>query len=205
MPYTSKFKGYLEKGRIYEVKATEYFDYKKVEFPEGKFSEYDFILDDKIKIEVKSDTTASRTGNLAIEYKCNGKPSGIYATEADYYIYFINYEDRDEAYKIPTNELIELCKERGRKVSGGDGNLSRMYLLNKELLKDYIVTEKLHEPIKVEFKKNYKMPFGIYKGEEIEDLWKTDKGKKYLLFLDSKEWFDKFEDLKEKICSLKTI
>jgi len=42
------------------------------------------MLQDK-KIEVKSERDVwQRTGNIAIEYECYGKPSGINATESDY-------------------------------------------------------------------------------------------------------------------------
>ena len=45
------------------------------------------ILQDK-KIEVKSERYVwKRTGNIAIEYECYGKPSGINATEADYWFH----------------------------------------------------------------------------------------------------------------------
>ena len=194
-----KFNNDLKKGQIYEAKATEYFDYNKVFFPKGNFSDYDFILDDKIKVEVKSDCMASKTGNLAIEYKCNGNPSGIYATKADWYVYFINHSDHDEVYKIPTEKLIEVCKGYGKKASGGDGGKSRMYLLNKALINDYITTEKKHEPINVVFEKVYSIPFGKYKGKSVEEVWKTDRGKSYLKWLCEVEWFRKFGDLKDEV------
>ena len=45
------------------------------------------MLQDK-KIEVKSERDMwQRTGNIAIEYESYGKPSGINATEADYWFH----------------------------------------------------------------------------------------------------------------------
>ena len=45
------------------------------------------MLQDK-KIEVKSERDVwQRTGNIAIEYESYGKPSGINATEADYWFH----------------------------------------------------------------------------------------------------------------------
>lgn len=137
-----KFRRDLERGKKYEKIALSYFKYEKVYFPKGKCKEYDFILDDKIKIEVKSDRLASSTGNLAIEYKCNGKPSGIFASEADYYIYFINYQEHDDCYKIPLKDLKDICRKQGRKISGGDGNRSRMYLVKKEHFINYQMRRK---------------------------------------------------------------
>ena len=40
------------------------------------------------KIEIKSERDVwQRTGNIAIEYECYGKPSGINATESDYWFH----------------------------------------------------------------------------------------------------------------------
>lgn len=200
----SKFQGDLKKGKIYEKKASEYFDYKKIHYPEGCFKDYDFIIDDKIKIEVKSDTSASRTGNLAIEYECNGKPSGISSTKADYYVYFINHPDHDEVYLIPIKDLVDICKSKGFKVSGGDGNRSRMYLVKKEFYKKYITKEKKHKPLDNEINEieepNYIMPFGKYKGMDLKEVYKKDK--KYLLWLNGLEWFNNFKNLKNQIKTL---
>ena len=39
------------------------------------------------KIEIKTERDWwEKTGNIALEYECNGKPSGINATESDYWI-----------------------------------------------------------------------------------------------------------------------
>lgn len=139
----SKFKRNLKKGKKYEQLALSYFDYEKVYYPDGNFKDYDFIIDDNIKVEVKSDIQASFTGNLCIEYECNNKPSGISSTSADYWIYFINYKDHDECYKIPLKELIDICHKKGRKVSGGDGGRSRCFLIKKDIFKDYIIYKKV--------------------------------------------------------------
>ncbi len=142
MTYT-KFKKDLQTGHFYEKKCLEYLDYDTVEHKKGYFKEYDLIItkDGKeTKIEVKSDKQASKTGNLAIEYECNNKPSGITSSTADYWIYFIVYpeEKREECFKIPIDDLkniVETC----RQVSGGDGMRSRLYLVKKSLVEKYIV------------------------------------------------------------------
>ena len=42
------------------------------------------LNEDRAKIEVKSERDWwSRTGNIAIEVECNGKPSGLTVTQAD--------------------------------------------------------------------------------------------------------------------------
>jgi hypothetical protein len=100
----NKFKMNLNQGKKYEKIALEYLKYDTVEHIEGNFKEYDFIISKdniKYKYEVKSDRQASITGNLAIEYEYNKKPSGISSSLADFWIYFIVYEDKEECYKIP--------------------------------------------------------------------------------------------------------
>ena len=141
----SKFQNQLSQGRRYEKKCLEYLEYDSVKHMKGYFKEYDLIFtkdDEKIKIEVKSDRQASKTGNLAIEYECNKKGSGITTTEADYWIYFIVHPDRDECYKIPIEDLRDLVKTC-IKVSGGDGMRSRLYLLNKSKIQNYLVEQKI--------------------------------------------------------------
>ena len=55
------------------------------------------ILDkDKNKIEVKTERDWwFKTGNIAIEVECNGKPSGIMATKADYWVHILAEGDKD--------------------------------------------------------------------------------------------------------------
>ena len=95
------------------------------------------MLQDK-KIEVKSERDVwMRTGNIAIEYECYGKPSGINATESDYW--FHNLCVGDEVFAtlvIDVNSLKRIIDNLDYKktVSGGDNNASRMYLLNLQKL-----------------------------------------------------------------------
>jgi len=127
----SKFKKNLVQGKKYELESLNYLDYDTYEMKEGYFKDYDLtIFKDRtpIKIEVKSDRQASITGNMAIEYEYNNKPSGLSSTTADYWLYFVVHKDKDECYKIPTNELKDLVKDC-RKVIGGDNYKSKMYLL----------------------------------------------------------------------------
>ena len=43
------------------------------------------------KIEVKTERDWwKKTGNIAIEYECNGKPSGIDKTESDFWIHILS-------------------------------------------------------------------------------------------------------------------
>jgi hypothetical protein len=127
----------LKFGQLYELHALKYFDYKKYKQIEGKFKDYDLLLDDNIKVEVKADRWARLTGNICIEYMCRGKPSGITTTTADYWIYFI--VGTNEVFKIPTNELRDILTSNNFiKRNIGDGGLSKCFLIPKDIFKKYI-------------------------------------------------------------------
>ena len=95
------------------------------------------MLQDK-KIEVKSERDMwQRTGNIAIEYQSYGKPSGIDATESDYWFHNLCVgEDTFCTLVFNTESLKKIIKnlDYKRSVSGGDNNASRMYLLNLQKL-----------------------------------------------------------------------
>ena len=97
------------------------------------------MLQDK-KIEVKSERDVwKRTGNIAIEYQCYGKPSGINATEADYWFHNLCVgEDVYATLVFKTENLKKIIDSLERKVSvnGGDHNASRMYLISLQKLFD---------------------------------------------------------------------
>ena len=97
------------------------------------------MLQDK-KIEVKSERDVwKRTGNIAIEYECYGKPSGINATEADYWFHNLRVgEDIYATLIFKTENLKKILDSLERKVSvnGGDHNASRMYLISLQKLFD---------------------------------------------------------------------
>ena len=107
--------------------------------------EYGEIREDKIKdmltgkkIEVKSEKDLwQKSGNICIEYESWGKPSGIRATESDYW--FHNLCVGEETFctlVFDTNSLKKIIRNLDSKksVSGGDNNASRMYLLNLQKL-----------------------------------------------------------------------
>ena len=97
------------------------------------------MLQDK-KIEVKSERDVwKRTGNIAIEYQCYGKPSGNNATEADYWFHNLCVgEDVYATLVFKTENLKKIIDSLERKVSvsGGDHNASRMYLVSLQKLFD---------------------------------------------------------------------
>jgi hypothetical protein len=144
----------LKLGQKYEQKLLELLPYDSFTHKVGYSKKKDITLDgfnknydltitkDDIttKYEVKSDRRAINTLNLALEFECRGKPSGIMTTEADIYAYFIiKPDDLFDLYLIPVEDLKKLIEEKKYKrlVNGGDGWLSKMYLICLTSLEQY--------------------------------------------------------------------
>ena len=91
------------------------------------------MLQDK-KIEVKTERGMwSKTGNIAIEFESYGKPSGINATESDYW--FHNLAIDKEVYctlvfSTPMLKQIVQKLDDHKVVKGGDNWASKMFLVN---------------------------------------------------------------------------
>ena len=90
------------------------------------------------KIEVKSERGVwFNSGNIAIEYESWGKPSGIRATESDYWFHNLCI-GKDEyctlVFHTDTLRKIVDKLDTFKTVSGGDNNASRMFLVNLQKL-----------------------------------------------------------------------
>jgi len=107
--------------------------------------EYGQIREDKIadifskaKIEVKSERDIwQKSGNIAIEYENWSKPSGIMATESDYWFHNLCVGEDEYCtlvFKTSTLKKIVSKLDHFKSVAGGDGNASRMYLVNLKKL-----------------------------------------------------------------------
>ena len=90
------------------------------------------------KIEVKSERGMwQKTGNIAIEYESYGKPSGINATESDYWFHNLCIGKETYATLVFNTDILRNIinsLDYKRSVSGGDHNASRMYLVNIQKL-----------------------------------------------------------------------
>ena len=88
---------------------------------------------DKSTVEVKTEKFESwtRNGNMCIEVECYGKPSGIMATEADYWVHILADGDKDFVrMSFDTSTIKKLTKKYMKNIrSGGDGNKSRFVLV----------------------------------------------------------------------------
>ena len=107
--------------------------------------EYGQVREDKVaemlqdkKIEVKSERGMwMNTGNIAIEYECWNKPSGINSTESDYWFHNLCVGDKEFCTIVfDTNMLRLIVNELDsfKTVAGGDHNASRMYLVSLQKL-----------------------------------------------------------------------
>ena len=87
------------------------------------------------KIEVKTERDKWKTtGNIAIEFRCRDKPSGIAVTQAKWWVHVL--ADGDETVcmlMFPTAKLKEIARkhvvDKAKVVYGGDDNLSKMVLI----------------------------------------------------------------------------
>lgn len=127
MPWLSD----LQMGEEYQAKFLDIVEYDSYEMAVGNFKPYDIKIqykNDTYTVEVKADRKTKDTANMVIEYECNGKPSGIKATEADFWAYFI--DGTKEYFLIPTSDIRKAITERGytRTVRGGDGLRASMFL-----------------------------------------------------------------------------
>ena len=77
------------------------------------------------------------TGNICIEYQSYGKPSGIEATEADFWFHNLCIGDEifcTLVFDVPKLKKLVKKLDYLKSVSGGDHNASRMYLVNIQKL-----------------------------------------------------------------------
>jgi hypothetical protein len=88
------------------------------------------------KIELKSESYQwRRTGNIAIEYANDGKPSGLAVTEADWWVHEL-CDDHDQTLlyiMVPMTRLKALARaawRAGKWRKGGDGGKFSMVLIN---------------------------------------------------------------------------
>lgn len=95
------------------------------------------MLTDK-KIEVKSEKDMwQKTGNICIEYESWGKPSGIKATEADYWFHNLCVGDNEFCTLVFKTDVLRTIVDKldtFKTVAGGDHKASKMFLVNLQKL-----------------------------------------------------------------------
>ena len=94
------------------------------------------VFEGNSKVEVKTERDIWKTtGNIAIEIRCNGKPSGLSTTESTVWVHLLAHNGVIEGgflFKVDQiKEKIKTLHKEGnlKMVMGGDNNLSQMALL----------------------------------------------------------------------------
>ena len=132
---------------------------------------------DRFEVEVKTDGYGIDTGNLVFEKSCGGRKSGVFATEAKYFVYFLPLFSSDNIYIIKSEKLVSLLSEFNTHiVSGGDkGSNTMMYKVSRNDFNDrfkefggkILTYSKYSIPVqfeKVKFEENKT----VYYGENIK-------------------------------------
>ena len=91
----------------------------------------------KGKVEVKTERDIwVKTGNIAVEIRCNSKPSGLSTTKADYWAHIMTKDDDMKfmlifPVKTLKNRVKYLLKNKKAKiVMGGDNGNSELILIS---------------------------------------------------------------------------
>ena len=94
------------------------------------------VFEGNSKVEVKTERDIWKTtGNIAIEIRCNGKPSGLSTTESTVWVHLLAHNGvivGGFLFKVDQlKEKIKNLHKQGslKMVMGGDDNLSQMALL----------------------------------------------------------------------------
>ena len=99
-----------------------------------EFTQQVFEGNSKVEVKTERDIWVT-TGNIAIEIRCKGKPSGLSTTESNVWVHLLAHNDVIKGgflFKVDKlkEKIKKLHKSGGLKmVMGGDDNLSQMALL----------------------------------------------------------------------------
>ena len=140
------FRKCLEFGKIYERETLKHIKHDSYEFSIGKCKEWDIkTIKDGVETyyEVKSELNCFKYGNILVEYSCNGKPSGIAGTTANYWVHYAIKDKINNIYDltiIPVEDLRKMVEDKlyHKIVNYGDCNcfsyIFKMSLFDKYLL-----------------------------------------------------------------------
>lgn len=136
MDFNKTLESWKQTEKLFAAKMlVKYPDITNVEFSEWKCKDRDIKITKWGEVksyEVKRDYKSKETWRCAFEIKCNGKPSGIYASKADFIIYC---PSEDEFYFQSRGELLyRLADIHKFKTVWWDGDRAEMYIIDKELL-----------------------------------------------------------------------
>lgn len=113
MKYNNDFKFDLKFGQIGEELIGDIFSNKK--------------------LEIKRDNWIYKTGNIAIEFESRNKPSGIYKSEADFWVFIFSGKFEDDIILIIESKRLKVIfdkyKAKGSIKAMGDNNTSLAVLI----------------------------------------------------------------------------
>ena len=141
-----EFKEALIDGVEYEMIVLNFI---KEKYPsaykiEGYFKEYDiYVPENDIKIEVKLDKKSTITGNLVVEIEMFNKPSALFTTKSDFWVFC----DGIELMWISPNKIKDIIIWNGLKavtfIGNGDTQKKRAVLVPKDLIRNKSIINKL--------------------------------------------------------------
>ena len=127
------------KTKIKENKSKDINKLKESDFSVTKFTKdlsygkkhEKLVMKSLENFELKTDRMAHKTGNVYVEFKSRGKPSGIKTSKSDTWIFKIvsNGDRHLFSIQIPLTRLKKLVSKDYRVVPGGDNLTSRGYLV----------------------------------------------------------------------------
>ena len=99
--------------------------------PDKYFPDWDIIVSDNVRYEIKYDRKAMETGNIAIEVAYKGKPSGIFNSLADFVVYKIGDE-----FRIKGRLTLIRAVDNYKTDMGWDNDNSELILMSVEKAKE---------------------------------------------------------------------
>lgn len=134
MSFVVSLKLWKEVEKVFMRYLVDYPWMVSLEFSQGKCKDYDIKMttkDKEITYEVKSDRRSEETGNCCIEYMYKWQASWIFASKADYIVYYCNKKWWIQERWLLIALLMDLEKEI---KNGGDGKRSRLFLFSVDKL-----------------------------------------------------------------------
>ena len=136
---TYNFKEDLRNAKLVEKELAEYLikethpTCSEVIFNNDNKWDIQLILNDSTSVtyEVKDDHYSFKSGNVAVEFECRGKPSGISVTQADFWVTKVYLKPNKESKWVvwKTSDLKESCKTYPIKVGGDWKSNTKMYII----------------------------------------------------------------------------
>ena len=117
--------------RMIKTKANKKFDID-LKYGQVREKQVSNIFANK-KIEIKTERDWwFKTGNIALEYECNGKPSGINATTSDYWIHILAKGKKNHCMLVfevsRLKKIVKKYKDTHTRMVG-DRNASKCVIL----------------------------------------------------------------------------